>query len=81
MTNSFSHGQFRGLLHKCSSEQQAYIHNVDVIELLLDDERPKILGPSFVSLHYGASKPAPVPRTRVEQIMALELREALKPRK
>jgi hypothetical protein len=89
MANFFSQGSGRvsGMANfvdfytKCSPEQQAHIRSVDIIELPLDDERPRILGPGFVSLRHGGSKPAAAPRTWVEQIMALELREALKPRK
>jgi hypothetical protein len=68
---------------KCSPEQQKHIRDADIIELPLDDERPKILGPSFIhsQLDRNCAPAAVVPRTWVEHIIALKLREVLKPRK
>lgn len=64
---------------KCSPEQQEHIRNVDIIELPLDDEQPR--RPDYSWQGNDGGKPAAVAsRTRVEHIMALELRKAFKPR-
>lgn len=65
---------------KCSPEQQEHIRNVDIIELPLDDEQPRKPDYSRKGNDDG-DKPAAVAwRTRLQHIMALELREAFKPR-
>jgi hypothetical protein len=68
---------------KCSLEQQQHIRNVDIIELPLDDERPRILRLGFLrsQLDGNCAPVAVVPHTWVERIVALKMREALKPRK
>jgi hypothetical protein len=61
---------------KCSPEQQEHIRNVDIIELPLDDERPRTLSPSFVNSrcsdrpypYGGIAPPAVIPRTWMERI-------------
>jgi hypothetical protein len=68
---------------QCSPEQQKHIRDVDIIELSMEDERPKILGPSFVHARLGSSNAptAEVPRTWGERIMALKVSEVFQSRK